>query len=136
MWLTNGATSSLVALLARTAEGAGQPHRNLTAFLIEKAPGFGATRPGLTRLRAGGDVRAKSPYVRENYRRAPGDQLQACRDGDQSNSRHHGGCGYSTEHEIERLYRDAPMLLIGEGTAEIQKMIIGRCLVRDYPAGS
>jgi alkylation response protein AidB-like acyl-CoA dehydrogenase len=37
-----------------------------------------------------------------------------------------------TEHEIERRYRDAPMLLIGEGTAEIQKMIIGRALVRDY----
>ena len=43
-----------------------------------------------------------------------------------------GGYGYSTEHEIERLYRDAPMLLIGEGTAEIQKMIIGRALVKDY----
>ena len=38
----------------------------------------------------------------------------------------HGGYGYSQEYEIERLYRDAPMLLIGEGTAEIQKMIIGR----------
>jgi alkylation response protein AidB-like acyl-CoA dehydrogenase len=44
----------------------------------------------------------------------------------------HGGYGYSAEHEIERLLRDAPMLLIGEGTAEIQKMIIGRALVRDY----
>ena len=31
---------------------------------------------------------------------------------------------------------DAPMLLIGEGTAEIQEMIIGRRLVRDYPAGA
>jgi alkylation response protein AidB-like acyl-CoA dehydrogenase len=38
----------------------------------------------------------------------------------------HGGYGYSQEYEIERLYRDVPMLLIGEGTAEIQKMIIGR----------
>src|SRR6202034_3114826 len=37
----------------------------------------------------------------------------------------HGGYGYSQEYEIERLYRDAPMLLIGEGTAEIQKMNIG-----------
>ena len=36
MWLTNGATSSLVALLARTEGDDGQPHRNLTAFLIEK----------------------------------------------------------------------------------------------------
>ena len=38
----------------------------------------------------------------------------------------HGGYGYSKEYEIERLYREAPFLLIGEGTAEIQKMIIGR----------
>jgi alkylation response protein AidB-like acyl-CoA dehydrogenase len=41
----------------------------------------------------------------------------------------HGGYGYSQEYEIERLYRDAPLLLIGEGTAEIQKMIIGRRLI-------
>ncbi|WP_405589400.1 acyl-CoA dehydrogenase family protein [Streptomyces sp. NBC_01190] len=44
----------------------------------------------------------------------------------------HGGYGYSTEYEIERLYREAPMLLIGEGTAEIQKMIIGRRLLEEY----
>ncbi|MFF4240848.1 acyl-CoA dehydrogenase family protein [Actinomadura geliboluensis] len=41
----------------------------------------------------------------------------------------HGGYGYSKEFEIERLYREAPMLLIGEGTADIQKMIIGRRLL-------
>src|SRR5262249_54350546 len=39
---------SLVALLARTDEGQDAPHRNLTTFLIEKQPGFGETRPGLT----------------------------------------------------------------------------------------
>src|SRR3712207_8174165 len=33
----------------------------------------------------------------------------------------HGGYGYSKEYEIERLYRDAPLLLIGEGTSEIQR---------------
>jgi alkylation response protein AidB-like acyl-CoA dehydrogenase len=38
----------------------------------------------------------------------------------------HGGYGYSEEYEIERLYRDAPLLLIGEGTSEIQRMLIGR----------
>jgi alkylation response protein AidB-like acyl-CoA dehydrogenase len=41
----------------------------------------------------------------------------------------HGGYGYSKEYEIERLYRDAPLLLIGEGTSEIQRMLIGRKLV-------
>jgi alkylation response protein AidB-like acyl-CoA dehydrogenase len=44
----------------------------------------------------------------------------------------HGGFGYSQEAEIERLYREAPMLLIGEGTSEIQKMIIGRRLLDEY----
>ena len=44
----------------------------------------------------------------------------------------HGGYGFSKEYEIERLYREVPMLLIGEGTAEIQKMIIGRRLLEEY----
>ncbi|TMQ91301.1 acyl-CoA dehydrogenase [Actinomadura soli] len=43
----------------------------------------------------------------------------------------HGGYAYSREYEIERLYREAPMLLIGEGTADIQKLIIGRRLLED-----
>jgi len=50
----------------------------------------------------------------------------------QDSFRIHGGYGYSKEFEIERLYREAPMLLIGEGTAEIQKLIIGRRLMEDY----
>ncbi|MGH3414748.1 MAG: acyl-CoA dehydrogenase family protein [Marmoricola sp.] len=44
----------------------------------------------------------------------------------------HGGYGFSKEYEIERLYREAPMLLIGEGTADIQRMIIGRRLLDNY----
>ena len=44
----------------------------------------------------------------------------------------HGGYGFSKEYEIERLYREAPMLLIGEGTADIQRMIIGRRLLENY----
>ena len=240
MWLTNGATSSLVALLARTEEDAGQPHRNLTAFLIEKAPGFGETRSGLTvpgkihklgykgvdttelilddcRVPADrvlGEAPGKGFYqfmdgievgrvnvaargcgvalrafelavtyarsrrtfgkiigehqaisfklaematkvtaahqmmVMAARRKAAGGQsdveagmakylaAEYCKEVVDDSLRIHGGYGYSTEHEIERLYRDAPMLLIGEGTAEIQKMIIGRRLVRDYPAGA
>ena len=42
----------------------------------------------------------------------------------------HGGYGYSKEYEIERLYREAAFMLIGEGTADIQKMIIGRACSR------
>ena len=44
----------------------------------------------------------------------------------------HGGYGYSKEYEIERLFREAPFLLIGEGTSEIQKTIISRGLLREY----
>jgi alkylation response protein AidB-like acyl-CoA dehydrogenase len=44
----------------------------------------------------------------------------------------HGGYGYSKEYEIERLYRDAPLLLIGEGTSEIQKMVIGKKLLERH----
>lgn len=236
MWLTNGGSSGLVALLARTDEGAPRPHQNLTAFLIEKDPGFGQTRPGLTvpgKIRKLGyrgvdttelildgcrvpasrvlgelpgqgfyqmmdgievgrvNVAARGcgvahrafelalSYARERRafgkpisehqaisfkladmatkvtaahqmmimaarRKAAGGQsdveagmakylaAEYCKEVVEDSLRIHGGYGYSTEHEIERLYRDAPMLLIGEGTAEIQKMIIGRALVRDY----
>ncbi len=44
----------------------------------------------------------------------------------------HGGYGYSKEYEIERLYRDAPLLLIGEGTSEIQRMVIGKKLIQRH----
>jgi hypothetical protein len=233
MWLTNGGSANLVALLARTPEGALRPHRNLTAFLIEKESGFGQTRPGLTvpakiakmgykgvdttelildecRIPASrvlGEAPGQGFYQmmdgvevgrvnvaaracgvaqrafelaityaqqRETFGR-PIAQHQAIEfklaemgtkvaaahqmlvmsarrkdEGEQSDLeagmakylaseyskevvedalRIHGGYGYSEEYEIERLYRDAPMLLIGEGTAEIQKMIIGRRLL-------
>jgi alkylation response protein AidB-like acyl-CoA dehydrogenase len=238
MWLTNGATSNLVALLARTDEGQAAPHRNLTAFLIEKEPGFGANRsvPGLTvpgkidkmgykgvdttelvldgvRVPAGrvlGDAPGRGFYQmmdgvevgRVNVAaRGCGVALRAFELGiDYAQRRHtfgkpiaehqaiafklaematkveaahqmmvmaartkdagrrndleagmakylaseycvqvvedsfriHGGYGFSAEYEIERLYREAPMLLIGEGTAEIQKMIVGRRLLEEY----
>ena len=41
----------------------------------------------------------------------------------------HGGYGYSTEYEIERLYRDAPLMAIGEGTNDILRTVIARRLV-------
>jgi len=236
MWLTNGATSSLIALLARTDEGGGRPHQNLTTFLIQKEPGFGQTRPGLTipgkihklgyrgvdttelildglRLPASrvlgerpgrgfyqimdgievgrvnvaargcgvahrafelalGYARQRQTFgkiigehqaitfklaemaskvtaahqmvVMAARRKAAGEQsnveagmakylaAEYCKEVVEDSLRIHGGYGYSTEHEIERLYRDAPLLLIGEGTAEIQKMVIGRALVKDY----
>jgi alkylation response protein AidB-like acyl-CoA dehydrogenase len=238
MWLTNGATSSLVALLCRTDEGDAVPHRNLTTFLIEKEPGFGPNRsvPGLTvpgkiekmgykgvdttelilddvRIPAGrvlGGLPGRGFYqmmdgvevgrvnvaargcgialrafelaIEYAQRRStfgrPIAQHQAIafklaematkveaahqmmvmaarrKDSGLRNDleagmakylaseygkevvedsfRIHGGYGFSKEYEIERLYREAPMLLIGEGTAEVQKMIVARRLLEEY----
>lgn len=55
-----------------------------------------------------------------------------CSEVTQQSFRIHGGYGYSKEYEIERLMRDAPFLLIGEGTSEIQKNIISKRLLNDY----
>jgi alkylation response protein AidB-like acyl-CoA dehydrogenase len=236
MWLTNGASSSLVAVLVRTDEGAEAPHRNLTAFLIEKPTGFGEVKPGLlipgkidklgykgidtTELIFDGyaasaeDILGGKPgqgfyqmmdgieVGRVNVSaRAVGVALRAfelaaryaqqrhtfgkpiaehqaiafqlaematkveaahlmmvnaarlkdsgerndvaagmakylasefCAEVTQQSFRIHGGYGYSKEYEIERLMRDAPFLLIGEGTSEIQKSIISKRLLAEY----
>ena len=238
MWLTNGGTSNLVAVLCRTDEGHDAPHRNMTTFLIEKEPGFGAnpTVPGLTvpgKIEKMGykgvdttelilqDVRIPASRVlggntgRGFYQMMDGVEVgrvnvaargcglalrafelaidyaqrrhafgkpiaqhqaiqfklaematkveaahqmmvMAARRKDsghrndleagmakylaseygkevvEDSFRIHGGYGFSKEYEIERLYREAPMLLIGEGTAEIQKMIVGRRLLEEY----
>ena len=236
MWLTNGASSTLVATLVRTDEGADTPHRNLTAFLIEKPSGFGEVAPGLTipgkidklgykgidttelifdgYVARGTDILGEAPghgfaqmmdgievgrvnvaaracgvgirafelAVRYAQQRStfgkPIAQHQAiafslaematkveaahlmmvnaarlkdsgqrndleagmakylaseyCAEVTQASFRIHGGYGYSAEYEIERLMRDAPFLLIGEGTSEIQKTIISKRLLAEY----
>ena len=40
-----------------------------------------------------------------------------------------GGVGYTTEFPVERYYRDAPLMIIGEGTNEIQRLVIARGLL-------
>jgi alkylation response protein AidB-like acyl-CoA dehydrogenase len=45
----------------------------------------------------------------------------------------HGGYGYSKEFVVERLYRDAPLLVIGEGTNEIQRLVIAKRLIERNP---
>ena len=44
----------------------------------------------------------------------------------------HGGYGYTTEFPVERYYRDAPLMIIGEGTNEIQRLVIARGLLARY----
>ena len=46
----------------------------------------------------------------------------------------HGGYGYSKEFHVERYYRDAPLMCIGEGTNELQRMIIAKQLIARNPA--
>src|SRR6185437_5951255 len=46
----------------------------------------------------------------------------------------HGAYGYSKEYHIERLYRDAPLTCIGEGTNEVQRIIIARQRIKRHPA--
>jgi len=238
MWLTNGGSSNLVAVLVKTDEGAESVYKNMTTFLVEKEVGFGETAQGVTipgkidkmgykgvdttelifeghRISAdqilGGDAgRGKGFYqmmdgvevgrvnvasravgvanrafelgvqyaqqrqtfgkkiidhqailfrvaematkveaahqmmVRAARKKDSGERndLEAgmakylaaeyCNEVVESSFRIHGGYGFSKEYEIERLYREAPMLLIGEGTSEIQRMIIGRRVVEDY----
>ena len=45
----------------------------------------------------------------------------------------HGGYGYSTEFDVERYFRDAPLMIVGEGTNEIQRNVIARQLVSAAP---
>ena len=47
---------------------------------------------------------------------------RVCRDAIQI----HGGYGYSSEYPVERLYRDARLMTIGEGTSEVQRLVIAR----------
>jgi alkylation response protein AidB-like acyl-CoA dehydrogenase len=238
MWLTNGARSRVVATLVKDELGAESVYRNMTTFLIEKEPGFGETRPGLTipgklekmgykgvettemildgvavagtDILGGPDKRGQGFYQmmdgvevgRVNVAaRACGISIRAfelavdyaqqrksfgkkiaehqaiafklaematkveashlmmvnaarlkdagqrndveagmakllaseyCAEVTQESFRIHGGYGYSKEYEIERLMREAPFLLIGEGTSEIQKTIISRGLLKEY----
>src|SRR5919112_1295094 len=236
MWLTNGGSSTLVAALVRTDEGAEKAHQNLTTFLVEKPAGFGEVLPGLTIPgkidKMGYKGVDTTELVFDGYRAkaedilggAPGKGFSQMMDGvevgrvnvaaracgisirafelaiayaqqretfgkpiaqhqaiafklaematkveaahqmmvraarlkdagrrndveagmakmlaseyaaevTQESFRIHGGYGYSKEYEIERLMREAPFLLIGEGTSEIQKTIISRGLLKDY----
>ena len=52
-----------------------------------------------------------------------------CSEVTQASFRIHGGYGYSTEYDVERYFRDAPLMIVGEGTNEIQRNVIAAQLV-------
>jgi alkylation response protein AidB-like acyl-CoA dehydrogenase len=236
MWLTNGATSTLVAVLTKTDEGAESVYKNMTTFLVEKKAGFGQTAQGITvpgkidkmgykgvettelileghqiaadqvlggepgkgffQMMDGVEVGRVNVAARAcglawrgfelaiayaQQRRTFGKAIaehqavlfrlaematkvevahtmmvKAARLKDtgqrmdveagmakmvaseyanevvEDSFRIHGGYGYSKEYEIERLMREVKFMLIGEGTSDIQKMIIGRSLLKTY----
>ncbi|MDO5699474.1 MAG: acyl-CoA dehydrogenase family protein [Dermatophilus congolensis] len=236
MWLTNGGSSNLTAVLVKTDTGADSVYKNMSTFLVEKESGFGQTAPGVTvpgkiekmgykgvdtteliledykstsaqiiggepgkgfyqmmdgvevgrvnvaaracgvarrafelgiayaqqretfgkklidhqailfrigdmasKVEAAHQMMVMAAKLKDSGKRNDVEAGMAkylaaeyCADVVEQSFRIHGGYGYSKEYEIERLYREAPMLLIGEGTAEIQKMIIGRSLLKDY----
>ncbi len=236
MWLTNGGSANLVAVLVKTDTGADSVYRNMSTFLVEKESGFGETAQGVTvpgkiekmgykgvdttellldghrttdaqllggepgkgfyQMMDGVEVgrvnvaaRACGVAMRAfelgtayaQQREAFGQKIaehqavlfriaematkveaahqmmvmaartkdsghrndleagmakylasEYCKEVVEDSFRIHGGYGYSKEYEIERLYREAPMLLIGEGTADIQRLIVGRRLLEEY----
>ena len=236
MWLTNGGSANLVAVLVKTDEGADSVYKNMTTFLVDKEAGFGETAQGVTipgkidkmgykgvdttemvfeghrigadkvlggepgkgfyqmmdgvevgrvnvaargcgvanrafelgvayaqqretfgkkiaehqavlfrlaematKIEAAHQMMVKAARTKDKGER---NDLEAgmakylaseyCSQVVEDSFRIHGGYGFSKEYEIERLYREAPMLLIGEGTADIQRMIIGRRILEDY----
>ena len=44
----------------------------------------------------------------------------------------HGGYGYIKEYDVERFFRDAKILEIGEGTSEVQRMVIAKEILKNY----
>ena len=236
MWLTNGGSSNLVAVLTKTDEGADSVYKNMTTFLVEKEPGFGEVAQGVvvpgkidkmgykgidttemvfdghqisadqilggepgkgfyqmmdgvevgrvnvaaracgiglrafelgvayaqqrhtfgkpiaehqavlfrlaemaTKVEAAHTMMVRAARLKDSGRRMDVEAGMAkmlaseyCNEVVEASFRIHGGYGYSKEYEIERLYRESAFMLIGEGTSDIQKMIIGRSLLKDY----
>nr|WP_277501607.1 acyl-CoA dehydrogenase family protein [Nocardioides sp. ChNu-99] len=236
MWLTNGGSSTLVAVLVKTDEGADSVYKNMTTFLVEKEAGFGETAQGVTipgkidkmgykgidttemilegheisadqvlggapgqgfsQMMDGVEVgrvnvaaracgianrafelgtayaqqrqtfgkpiaehqailfriaematkveTAHTMMVRAARLKDSGQRMDVeagmakmlaseyCNEVVEASFRIHGGYGYSKEYEIERLYRESAFMLIGEGTSDIQKMIIGRSMLKEY----
>ena len=89
-------------------------------------------RPALQLLEGLAHVRG-AQHLRHGAEMRPARGTEAALENAAEAMRVHGGYGYSTEFPVERLYRDAPLLVIGEGTNELQRIIIARQLVARNP---
>jgi butyryl-CoA dehydrogenase len=122
----------LAMAYALQREAFGQQLADLQAIQFKLADM--ATRIGAARLLAVQAARAKDEGRRADVETAMAKLFasEICNEVVLDAMRIHGGNGFSKEYEIERLYRDAPMLLLGEGTSEIQRTIIARGLTRRW----
>ena len=115
-------------------------------FLVENRPGAGSTlgtevalkspADGYTLLLVESAARAYDSGVRCDMEAGMAKLFatEAALEKSLEAMRIHGAYGYSKEFNIERYYRDAPLLAIGEGTNELQRIIIARELVKRNPA--
>src|SRR5438309_833966 len=115
MWVTNGLRSGIVMLMCKTDPDAEPPRKGIAMLMLSAAQKKDSgersdLEAGMAKLFA----------------------AEMCVEVTTEALRIHGGYGYSKEFVVERLYRDAPFLIVGEGTSEIQKMIIGRQLLERY----
>ncbi len=122
----------LAIAYAQTRETFGKPiaeHQAIAFKLAEMATKIEAAHTMMVRA-----ARLKDSGERNDVEAGMAKLLASeyCVEVTQDSFRIHGGYGYSKEYEIERLMREAPFLLIGEGTSEIQKMIISRGLLKEY----
>src|SRR2546428_775506 len=140
MWVTNGLLSTLVCVLMKSDPKADPPYRGMTCFITEKEPGVeensGKLADMATKVEAARLLTFKAARMKDAGQRSDVEAgmaklfaSEAGKEVVEDAFRIHGGYGYSKEYEIERLYRDAPLLLIGEGTSEIQRMVIGKKLL-------
>jgi alkylation response protein AidB-like acyl-CoA dehydrogenase len=119
---------------AQQREAFGRPiwqHQSVGNYLADMATGIEASR--LLTLRAAERIDAGKRadleagmaklFASETCMRVTLDALRV-----------HGGSGYSTELDVERYFRDAPLMIVGEGTNEIQRALITRQLVARTPA--
>lgn len=60
---------------------------------------------------------------------------EACMQVSLESMRVHGGYGYTKDMDVERYFRDSPLMIIGEGTNEVQKLVISRNLIKNHPSG-
>ena len=111
---------------AREREAFGKPiaHHQAVQLMLAKM----ATRAEAARLLTVEAARKKATGERADLEAGMAKYFatEAAQDNALDCMRIHGGYGYSTEYRPERYYRDAPLLLIGEGSNEIQQLIIAR----------